>query len=269
MKITVLEKKENYLRMILEDIDPALANSLRRIIIAEVPSLSIDDVWIVENDSPLYDEIIAHRLGLVPLKTDLESYVLPRQCKCEGEGCPQCQVAFTLTKEATEDHVTVYSGDLESEDPAIAAAAPKIPIVELVKGQKLVLEAYAKLGIGEEHAKWQPVATCTYKYLPTIRIDYESCEKCEKCVDACPRHILSFKNDQIQIQNAMTCNFCMSCEEACEVVPEKAIQVSWSSSKFIFTIESTGVLPCEKIILEACKILKGKVESFLEVLAEL
>ncbi|MHA1129318.1 MAG: DNA-directed RNA polymerase subunit D [Candidatus Helarchaeota archaeon] len=269
MKITVLEKKENYLRMIIEDIDAVFTNSLRRIIIAEVPSLAIDDVWIVENDSPLYDEIIAHRLGLVPLKTDLETYVLPSQCKCEGEGCPQCQVSFTITKEATEDTLTVYSGDLQSEDPAISAAATKIPIVELIRGQKLVLEAYAKLGIGEDHAKWQPVATCTYKYLPIISIDYGTCEKCEKCVDTCPRHILSFQNNQIQIQNPMTCNFCMSCEEACEVTPAKAIHVSWDSSKFIFTIESTGVLPCETIVSKATDILKGKIESFLKILSEI
>ena len=266
MKISILEKKEQYLKMIVEDINPALANALRRVMIAEVPCLAIEDVWIVENDSPLYDEIIAHRLGLIPLKTDLESYVLPSQCGCEGEGCPQCQVAFTLNKEAIEGPITVYSGDLQSEDPEVGPASPNIPIVELVKGQKLVLEAYAKLGIGDEHAKWQPVTTCAYKYLPIIRIDYERCEKCEACVSACPRQILSFKNDQVQIQNAMNCNFCMACEEACIAEPEKAIQVSWHSTKFIFTVESSGALPAETIVLKACEILKGKLKTFQELL---
>ena len=70
---------------------------------------------------------------------------------------------------------------------------------ELSEDARIVLEAYAKLGIGETHAKWQPVATCSYKYLPLIKIDYERCEKCERCVDVCPRHILSFKNDQVHI----------------------------------------------------------------------
>ncbi len=269
MKISILEQKENILKMILEGITPALANSLRRIMIAEVPSLAIEDVWIVENNSPLYDEIIAHRLGLIPLKTDLETYVLPSQCGCEGEGCPQCQVAFTLTKEALESEaVTVYSGDLQSEDPQAGPYSQTIPIVELTKGQKIVLEAYAKLGTGEEHAKWQP-ATCSYKYLPLLKIDYERCEKCEKCVDACPRHILSFKNDQIQIQNAMTCNFCMSCEEACEVEPEKAIQVGWHETKFIFTVESSGAIPPDKIVIKAIEVLKEKIKEFLNQLKSL
>ena len=266
MKITILEKTEYALKMIVEDIDPSLANALRRVMIAEVPSLAIEDVWIVENNSPLYDEIIAHRLGLIPLKTDLDRFVLPSKCGCGGEGCAQCQIAFTLNKNAPEGPVTVYSEDLESEDPSIIPAFPKIPIVELMKGQKIVLEAFAKLGIGEDHAKWQPVATCAYKFLPIIKIDYETCEKCQKCVDVCPRKILSFKNDRIQISDAMTCNFCKSCEDACETEPKKAIQVNWDSSKFIFTVESGGALSSEKIVITACEILKEKMHNFLGVL---
>ena len=268
MKISILERKENYTKMILEDINPAFVNALRRVMIAEIPCLAIEDVWITENNTPLYDEIIAHRLGLIPLKTT-ENYVLPSQCGCGGEGCAQCQVNFKIEKEAVEGPVTVYSGDLQSEDPEVIAASPTITIIELLKGQKLVLEAFAKLGLGEEHAKWQPVATCSYKYLPLIRIDYEKCEKCEKCVTACPRQILSFKNDQVQIQNAMQCNFCMSCQEACETEPVKAIQVSWSATKFIFTVESSGTLPCEKIVMKACEILKAKVKNFREAIKSL
>jgi len=262
MKITIIESKENYLKMIVEDIDPSFANSLRRIMIAEVPSLAIEDVWIVENNSSLYDEIIAHRLGLIPLKTDLKTLVLPAKCGCGGEGCAQCQVAFTINKEATEGPMTIYAEDLQSEDTDITPCNPKIPIVELVKGQRLVLEAYAKLGIGEEHAKWQPVATCGYKYLPIITINYETCDKCQKCVDACPKHILSF-TENIQISDVMACHFCKACEEVCEMEP-KAIQVKPDSSTFIFTIESTGVLSSEEIVKTACQVLKDKMKILLD-----
>ncbi|NVM30194.1 MAG: DNA-directed RNA polymerase subunit D [Candidatus Helarchaeota archaeon] len=269
IRISILEQEGNHLKIIVEGINPSLANSLRRVMIAEVPCLAIEDVWIVENNSPLYDEIISHRLGLIPLKTDLESYVLPGVCGCEGEGCPQCQVAFTLKKEAIEEPMIVYAEDLEPEDPVIIPVNPKTPVVELAKGQRIVLEAYAKLGIGEIHAKWQPVATVAYKFLPEIRINYEICEKCEKCVDACPRQILSFKNDRIQISNAMSCNLCKACEEACVTEPDKAIKVAWDSTKFIFAIESSGALPTEKIINMACQILKGKINNFLEQLETL
>ena len=163
----------------------------------------------------------------------------------------------------------MYAEDLEPEDPVITPVNPKVPIVELVKGQKIVLEAYGKLGIGEEHSKWQPVATVAYKYLPLIKIDYETCEKCEKCVEACPRNIISFKNDRIQISDAMTCNFCKACEDVCETEPEKAIQVNWDSTKFIFTIESSGALAAEKVVTEAIKILKDKIKNFLEMLETL
>lgn len=264
MKISILEEKEQTIKIIIEGIEPALANSLRRIMIAEVPCFAIEDVWIVENNSPLYDEFIAHRLGLIPLKTDLERFVLPQECGCEGEGCVQCQVAFTLNKEATEGPLTVYTEDLESEIDYIVPVNPKIPIVVLSKGEKIVLEAYAKLGIGENHAKWQPTATVAYKYLPIIKINYEKCEKCKACVDACPRHILSFKNDQIQMSDAITCTFCKSCEDACLVEPEKAIEVNWDATKFIFTVESTGSLPPKTIITKACEILKKKIQTFNE-----
>jgi DNA-directed RNA polymerase subunit D len=269
MKISLLEQRDDYLKMIIEGIDPSIINSLRRTMIAEVPCFAIEDVWVVENNSPLYDEIIAHRLGLIPLKTDLERYVLPSECGCEGEGCAECQVVFTINREATEGALTVNSGDLEPEIEHIVPVSPNIPIVELVKGQKIVLEAYAKLGIGEDHAKWQPVATVAYKYLPLIKIDYEKCEKCQACVEKCPRHILSFKNDRLQISNAMSCNFCKSCEEACEVEPEKAIQVDWDSTKFIVTIESSGALPPAVILNKACQIIKEKIKTLDEMIKTL
>ena len=261
MNIRILERREELIKFILEDADPAFANSLRRIMIAEVPTMAIDEVIVIENSSPLFDEIIAHRLGLIPLKTDLDTYVLPEKCECGGEGCANCQVALTLEVEATDGPMTIYSGHLKSQDPKIVPVSEKIPIVKLAKGQKLVLEAYARLGLGKEHAKWQPVSAAAYKYLPIINLDYEKCDQCGACVEACPREILTLKDGELVIGDIFNCNLCKSCEEACDL---EAIKVSYDDKTFIFTIESTGALPPEKILEEAAKILAEKAEQLIK-----
>lgn len=262
MKIRILEKDDQHIQFYVEGIDPAFANSLRRIIISEVPSMTIDEVMIVENTSALFDEVLVHRLGLIPIVTDLESYVLPSECACSGSGCPQCQVILTLNKEATEGGTTVYSGDLESQDPKAIPASDKIPIIRLAKGQRLVLEAYARLGIGREHARYQPVSGCSYRYKPIIDIELDKCEACEECVKACPKNILRQENGTLVLHDALSCDLCKSCVESCEY---DAIHISWDESTFIFNVESTGVLPPSKIVEKSTEILEKKAKEFIEL----
>ncbi|MEM3586902.1 MAG: DNA-directed RNA polymerase subunit D, partial [Candidatus Jordarchaeaceae archaeon] len=200
----------------LENVDVAFANALRRIIIAEVPSMSIDEVIIIENTSPLFDEILAHRLGLIPLKTDLQNYVLPEECSCQRAGCSHCQLTFTLEKEANEDGVTVYSGDLKSQNPSVVPVSDKIPIVRLARGQRIVLEAFASLGRGKDHAKYQPVSKCSYKYKPIVQLEGDKCEACGDCVEICPKGVLDIKNKSIVIKDVLNCSLCKACEEECE-----------------------------------------------------
>ncbi|MHA1238542.1 MAG: DNA-directed RNA polymerase subunit D [Candidatus Odinarchaeia archaeon] len=263
MNIKVIEKDGNSIKFIVEGINPSLANSLRRIMIAETPSMAIDDVFIAENTSPLYDEIIAHRLGLIPLVTDLDTYVLPSECSCGGVGCAQCQVALTLEKEAKEDIETVYSGDLVPQDPKIKPVSDRIPIVKLAKGQRIVLEAYAHLGVGKEHAKWQPVSCCAYSYKPVIEIDSEKCDLCEKCIDVCVKNVFEIKDKKLTVKNLLDCILCKECEKVCEY---NAIKVLWDPTTIIFNIESVGGLPVEDIVLFAAEKLENKLKNFIEKL---
>ncbi len=248
MKIEVLEKDDTNLRVIVRDADVPLMNALRRIVLAEVPSMAIDEVVMIENSSILQDEMIAHRLGLVPLKTDLDDYSLPEDCECKSEfGCPQCRVTLTLNAESPEGTRPVYSGELVSENPSIVPVAEKIPIIKLAKGQKLKLEAYARLGKGKVHAKWQPVGVCAYKYYPKIEVPTEKCEDCQKCADICPKKVLSMKGEKVDVRDVLACNLCMDCVEACPK-KENGIQVSWEKNDFIMSIESHGGLPPDKIL---------------------
>ncbi|MEM3442296.1 MAG: DNA-directed RNA polymerase subunit D [Candidatus Bathyarchaeia archaeon] len=262
MEIKVLEKDDKNISLLVRGVDVPYINALRRIVIAEVPSMAIDDVVIIENSSILQDEMIAHRLGLIPLKTDLDSYNLPEECPCKSEfGCNLCRVTLTLDVEAREETRTVYSGEFKSENPYIIPVSDKIPIVKLAKGQKLKLEAYARLGRGKNHAKWQPVSMCAYKYMPKIEIFVKRCDACGKCVEICPRKVLAKVEEKVKVQNLMVCTMCQDCVEVCPQDPP-AIEVGWEQNTFIFNIESTGALRPERILIEAVKILDKQLREF-------
>jgi DNA-directed RNA polymerase subunit D len=259
VEIKVLEKDETNLRLLIKGVDIPYMNALRRIVTSEVPSMAIDEIVIVENSSILQDETIAHRMGLIPLKTDLDSYNLPEDCTCKSEfGCNLCRVTLALDVEAKEETKTVYSGDLTSENPNVVAVVDKIPILKLAKEQKIKLEAYARLGKGKNHAKWEPASMCTYKYYPQIEFT-KGCTACGKCVDICPRRVLK-KGQKIEIEDLLSCTLCRDCTKACPENPP-AIQVSGKENTFIFNIESTNALPPERIMAEASKILERQLKE--------
>ena len=139
MKISNVKKEEDVLEFTLEESTTAFANAIRRIIMSEIPVLAIRDVTFIDNGSALYDEVLSHRLGLIPLKT-------PVRMRADTE------VKYTLVKKGP---CTVYSGDMKSSDSKLAPSDEKIPIVKLLEGQNIKLEATAILGTGKDHAKWQ------------------------------------------------------------------------------------------------------------------
>jgi DNA-directed RNA polymerase subunit D len=262
LEIEVLEKDDKNMRLLIRGVNVPFINALRRIVITEVPCMAIDEVVMIENSSILQDEIIAHRLGLIPLKTDLDSYNLPEECPCKSEfGCNLCRVTLTLDVEAKEGTRTVYSGEFKSENPDIVPVNDKIPIIKLAKEQKLRLEAYIRLGKGKNHAKWQPVSMCTYKYLPKIEVSSKRCDVCGKCVEICPRKVLAKTGNRIEVRDLMACTLCQDCVTACPQNP-KAIEVGWEEDAFIFSLESTGALASERILSEAIKILDEQLKEF-------
>ena len=145
MSLNVISQNEQKVSVKLKGIPLQYANALRRICLNGVPIYAIDTVDMMANSSVMADEGIAHRLGLIPLKTELSAVEQDNESD---------KVMFTLDSGETTETRTVLSGELKSLDDVIKPISDDIPIVTLAPGQRLKLEAYARLGRGTEHAKW-------------------------------------------------------------------------------------------------------------------
>lgn len=189
-KIKITELHSDLACFELTDTDISMANSLRRIMIAEVPTLAIELVEFEINTSPLQDEFISHRLGLIPLRAivPLGRWNFPYLCDCQDESgyCDMCSVRFTLdvsgpssSDDALERVVT--SRDLKSMSREVSAVHfsnededqedKGVVIMKLGVGQRLKFTALAIKGIGKEHAKWIPTSTVALKYDPIVRLN--------------------------------------------------------------------------------------------------
>lgn len=209
---------ENRTSFLLSGADAATANAIRRTIMAEVPTFAIEYVQIEENSTIMHDEFIAHRLGLIPLRSNKASdYLFTFECDCEKH-CPRCSVEFTLridcTQKRTEtpnadadpmsDQTEVTSVDLTSVDPLcpiVPAASPDeaVLIGKMRRGQKLALRAIAKKGIGRDHAKYSPSCGATYKFTPKITLNKRATldmtiEEKRSFVDSCPRKVFALRS---------------------------------------------------------------------------
>lgn len=152
--VATLKKTKNKGIITFKNVHNSIVNSIRRTILDDVPTFAIEDVEIISNDSPLYDETIAHRLGLIPIKTDLASYVFKDKCSCGGVGCAMCEVKMNINFTGPG---YVYSSSIKSDDPVIIPADLRIPITKLFKeDDKFECNLKAILGTGRIHAKWAP-----------------------------------------------------------------------------------------------------------------
>ncbi|MDH3657635.1 MAG: DNA-directed RNA polymerase subunit D [Nitrosopumilus sp.] len=153
--LEVINKDNQKISVKIKGIPLQYSNALRRVCLNGVPVFAIDTVDIIENSSILPDEGVAHRLGLIPIKTDLSRFNEPSKCDCQSEsGCSNCKVMLVLDSGDSDVTRTILSNELSSEDDSIKPISDKISIVQLAPGQRIKVECYARLGRGTEHAKW-------------------------------------------------------------------------------------------------------------------
>lgn len=254
MEIEIFKKDDRELKFLVRGVSVPLVNALRRIFISEMPSMAVDYLKFYKNNSPVFDEIIAHRVGLIPLNNASEIYITPEECGCK-EGCEKCSVTLSLEKSGP---CTVYSRDLVSGDPDIHPMLEDIPITKLGEGQELKFDAVARIGTAEDHAKWQ-IANAAYKYVPKIEFNLEKCDFCEECVPKCPKEILYKEKDQIKVKDIYECTMCRACEETCE---QGVIKISYENDAFIFFVESYENMNVNDLVSKALDMLSTKLDNF-------
>ena len=252
MKIDYIRGEDDRIQVVIEGVSAPYVNALRRVILSELPIYGCSSVVVYDNSSPLFDEVVSHRIGLVPLTTPYETTVDDKM--------------VTISIEA-EGPATVYSSQFVSDDPDVVPISDDFPIVKLGKGQRLSVNAECVPGFGKDHMRWQP-GLATYKNYPDIRIS-ENCNVCGSCVRACPRNILVLEDEKVVPKNVSMCTFCKSCIEACNNSNEHSlVEVIPMNDKFIFSIESFGCMSAKDLLMTALRVIRDKSVSFSAGIAD-
>ncbi|KAK9059220.1 hypothetical protein SSX86_021839 [Deinandra increscens subsp. villosa] len=306
-KVKVIKLNEEDMEFDLIGIDASIANAFRRILISEVPTMAIEKVLVANSSSVVQDEVLAHRLGLIPIKVDPRLFDYMSENDVPNE---KNTVVFKLhfkCERKSGERRTVYSHDLEwlpfgseyvlspekSSDPTSKpktytsftssqvslpefsnnpiTVSPGIIISKLGPGQEIELEAHAVKGVGKTHAKWSPVATAWYRTLPEIVLlqDIED-DEALKLVKKCPVNVFDIEDmgDGVKRATVARPRACTLCRE-CIREPgwEEKVALRRVKDHFIFTIESTGALSPEVLFTEAVKILEDKCERVITELS--
>jgi len=262
MKVKTIELKGNKGTIKIEDTYLHFVNAIRRTMISELPKLAIDDVIIYDNTSPLFDEIISHRLGLVPIPTDLRLLNFRDECKCNGAGCPSCTVRYTLSK---EEEGMIYSGDLQPEHKSFAIKEDKIPIVKLSKDQRIILEVEAVLGRAKDHAKWQTIIAPSYKMDVSIDVDKKKLDDVKDFINDIPSGMVELKNDKIELIDESRFPIFESYVEKSKI---DFIKINKDPSKITFKFETDGSLSAKDALKESVDILVNKYDQFVKLLGK-
>jgi DNA-directed RNA polymerase subunit D len=258
MKINKVKAKGNLLELEMKDTNDWYVNTLRRLMINEVPTMAIEVVSIHKNDSILYDEVLAHRLGLVPLTTDLSSYTLPTKEEMDTqEYLAQSSVKMTLEAKGP---CIVYAKDLKSKDPKVKPVFPDTPITKLLDGQEISLEATAVLGTGKVHAKWS-AGHVFYRKIPTITIKNPANVA---CAQACPTGTLVEKNGKTTLTDEKTCILCMACVDVDRAKSVEVVPVN----DFLFKIESWGQLEPSEVVEKSIDVYNQQLKEFEQLVKE-
>jgi len=237
------EKEKMKIPFLIKDINSGIANAIRRSVL-EIPVLAIDTVEFYHNDSTLYDEVLAHRIGLVPLRTTKTSAKTSFKLKAKGP-------------------CTVYSKELKNKGKSIVVY-PDMPLVLLAKDQELELSAIADFGLGKEHAKYTP-GLIWYNSFPIVKIN--GCgEKRDKqeIINVCPRKAISLNGDKLVI-DPLKCDMCNACVNLTSGKDSCSIKIEPSENDFIFFVESFGHLEPREIFIEAVKSMDKNLDSLYKI----
>ena len=248
------DKQNNKLVFELTGTDITFANALRRSIIELVPTMAIEEVKIKKNGSALYDEMLAHRLGLVPLITDLESYILPK----EGEEARATTHLQLKLKAKGPGEVT--ASNIESTDPKVKPAQPNMLIATLLKNQSIDAEATAILGQGKDHIKWSP-GLAHYKYKQTIVA--KKIKNAKKISELLPPGVITVEGTSIKVNQEKLNSIDVA--GALDDVKDE-VTINENPEEILFTVEAWGQLSPKEMLTRGITELNAELEQLSKLL---
>ena len=185
MSLEITNENDEKVSVKIKGVPLQYANALRRICLNGVPIYAVESIDMLENSSVLADEGVAHRIGLIPLKTDLSA---------SKDGNENDKIMLTLDSGVSDETRTILSGELKSQDASVIPTSNDIPIVTLAPGQSIKFEAYARLGKGTEHARWNSANVAT---LTDTEKDDEKLLTVESTGALNPKHIILSSVEQL------------------------------------------------------------------------
>lgn len=255
--VTFVEKGDREARMLVRPITPAFANGIRRAMIADVPTFSIDTVRFIENSSVMFDEQLGLRLGLVPLTTP------------PGEFEVGDEVTLSLDVEGPE---TAYSGDLVSSDEMVQPADDNIPIIQLKEDQRLELEADAILDSGKEHAKHQGGVAVGYRHLQTVEVVGEQGEFADDEPEILrgvieeqeAEHAVGVDGEEPENGDLVLTNSFGN--DLTERYPGKELAVHDVENAFVFHVETDGSFSVDELVTQAIDSIESRASELKETI---
>lgn len=244
MEVSLLEQKDNKVSFVFSDFKLSLVNAIRRAVINSVKTLAIEDVTVYKNTSTMYDEVLASRLGLIPLKT------FPELSKSRKE------FLFKLKEMGPK---AVHASDLIPSDKDVVPVYGDMLIINLKEGESIDLEAKAIFGSGMDHAKFTP-AHVFYHLYPKITIKNGAVKNAAKIASLCPVNILEGSGDALAVKKGklQECILCKACED---FAGEDVIKISSEQNKVVFALESWGQLEPKEVLSEAIDSLTEEAEE--------
>jgi DNA-directed RNA polymerase subunit D len=244
-EVEFVERGDREARFLVRDITPAFANGIRRAMVADVPTFSVDTVRVVENSSVMFDEQISLRLGLVPLTTPADEFEI-------GDEVTLSLDVRGPDRESAGETVTAYSGDLHSADPMVEPADDNIPIIDLKPGQRLEVEADAVLDRGREHAKHQGGVAVGYRHLQRVEVVGDKGEFEEEEPNIL-RGVIEDDGELVptgEFDNDLANRY-----------PGKELAVEDVPNAFVFHVETDGSLSVEELVTRGVDSLRGRAEE--------
>ena len=238
--VAFIDRDDRDARFLVRGITPAFANGIRRAMVADVPTLSIDTVRVVENSSVMFDEQIGHRLGMVPLSAPPNEFE-------SGKGV---RLALDVSGPGT-----AYSGDLVSSDAVVEPAEDNVPIIELKEGQRLEVEAETVLDTGKSHAKHQGGVAVGYRHLQTVEVVGDR----EEFADEEPTILRGVIEDDGELVPAEEFD-----HDLTNRYPGKEVTVEDVSNAFVFHVETDGSLTVEELVTAAVDSLEARANELKE-----